>query len=105
MSRQILTLLSGVTATGVGAFQSVATAQVTNRGFQATVIGTGAVSATVLVEASNDNVNFFPLLTFNLNGTGSATNGIINSAPYAYLRGNVTALTGTGAAVTLNMAS
>lgn len=67
--------------------------------FQATVTGTGAVSATVLLEASNDGVNFLTLATLSLSGTTAATDGFSMEAPWQYVRTNVTAISGTGAVV------
>ena len=96
----VTTLLNAVTATGAGASVQ---SRSKNRTFQATVAGTGAVSATVKVQVSNDNVNWIDLGTITLSGTTSATDGFASNAPWAYVRGNVTAISGTGAAVTLAM--
>lgn len=71
-----------------------------NRAFQATVAGTGAVSATVLIQVSNDATNWITLATITLSGTNSATDGVAMSAAWGFVRGNVTAISGTGAAVT-----
>ena len=69
--------------------------------FQATVTGTGAVSATVLVQCSNDGINWLTLGTSTLSGAVSATDGFATAAPWSFVRGNVTAISGTGAAVTV----
>jgi hypothetical protein len=69
--------------------------------FQATVSGTGAVTATVLIQCSNDGTNWLTLGTITLTGTTSATDGFASAAPWAFVRANVTARTGTGAAVTV----
>lgn len=71
-----------------------------NRTFQASVVGTGAVSATVLIQVSNDATNWITLATITLSGTTSATDGVAMSAAWGFARGNVTAISGTGAAVT-----
>lgn len=75
-----------------------------NRAFQAVVAGTGAVSATVLVEVSNNNVDFLTLGTITLSGTTRATDGFASDAPWRFIRGNVTAISGTSASVNLLMA-
>ncbi len=69
---------------------------------QATVVGTGAVTATVVVDCSNDNVNWCstPLATIALTGTTSASDGFTTSAPWKYIRMRVTAISGTGATIT-----
>jgi len=71
---------------------------------QAIVAGTGAVSATVLVQVSCDDTNWLDLLTITLSGTTSAADGDSAEAPWPYIRGNVSAISGTGAAVTLYLA-
>jgi len=73
--------------------------------FQANVVGTGAVSATVIIDASNDNVYWCatPLGTITLSGTTSHSDGFTTTAPWKYVRARVTAVSGTGATVTVNM--
>jgi len=97
----VTTLLSSVTSTGAGS--SKAPVIDASKTFQAIVSGTGAVSATVAVEVSNDNVNFLTLGTITLSGTTTATDGFASFATWSYVRGNVTAISGTGATVTLAM--
>ena len=76
-----------------------------NRTFQAVVTGTGAVAATILLEVSNDGVNFITpgIATITLSGTNVATDGVSSSAPWAFIRANITAISGTNAAVTVLM--
>lgn len=70
---------------------------------QATVTGTGAVSATVVFEASNDGGRGFVTLgTVTLSGTNVASDGFVSDAPWDAIRANVTALS-AGAAVTASM--
>ncbi len=68
-----------------------------NSAFSATVTGTGAVSATVDIQVSNDGVN--PIdkspLTITLSGTTLDTDGDVISASWPWVRANVTALVGT----------
>lgn len=73
------------------------------KSFQATVVGTGVVTATVVIEVSNGGSHWVPLLTFTLSGTTSATDLAQVDAFYGCFRANVTAVTGTGAAVTAVM--
>ena len=70
---------------------------------QAVVSGTGAVSSTVVIQVSNDGTNWLPLGTLTLSGTTSATQGLALNAHWVYIRGNITALSGTAAAVTVTM--
>lgn len=68
--------------------------------YTAVVIGTGAVSASVDIEASNDGVywNETPLGTIALTGTDSSVDGFAtNGASYKYVRAVLSGLTGTGA--------
>lgn len=72
---------------------------------QATVTGTGALTATVIVEGSNDSINFLTLATITLSGTTTASDGYYGSAPWRFTRARLTALTGTGANVVCVMGS
>lgn len=73
--------------------------------FQATVTGTGALTATVVIEGSNDRTNWVatPLGTISLSGNDSVTDGFANDAPWKYVRARISALTGTGATVNVLM--
>ena len=96
-----ITLLNAVTSIGAGSnFQPITSAPKT---FQAVVTGTGSVSSTVAVQVSNDGTNFLTLGTITLSGTTTATDGFASQATWNYCRGNLTAISGTGAAVTLLM--
>lgn len=70
---------------------------------QAVVTGTGAVSSTVVIQVSNNGTNWLDLGTLTLSGTTAATQGLALNAHWVYIRGNITALSGTSAAVTVTM--
>lgn len=71
---------------------------------QATVAGTGAVTATVVIEVTNDNTTSgITLGTITLSGTTTATDGFTSDAPWKYIRSKVTAISGTGANVNVLM--
>ena len=71
--------------------------------FQASVAGTGAVSATVLLKVRNrETAPWLTVATFTLSGTTSAADGLVTDAPWKYWSGEVTAVSGTGAAVSLD---
>lgn len=70
--------------------------------FQGIVSGTGAVTATIAIEFSNDGAN--PLATvagtITLSGTSPQTDGFTTTAaPWKWWRATVTNITGTGATV------
>jgi hypothetical protein len=69
--------------------------------FQATVTGTGTVTATVAIQGSNDGVNWSntALTTLTLSGTTSDSDGATVVSPVKYIRAVVTNVTGTGANV------
>lgn len=93
---------SGVIATSTGATKYKDSPYAT---FQATVVGTGAVSATVVIDASNDRTYWCSTVlgTITLSGTTSASDGFTTTAPWKYVRARVTAISGTGATVTANI--
>jgi hypothetical protein len=68
--------------------------------YQAVVSGTGAITATVTIQCSNDGTNWnaTALGVITLNGTTTATDGIATVAPWKYVRAVLSNLTGTGAA-------
>jgi hypothetical protein len=73
--------------------------------FQATVAGTGAVTATVAIEVSNDGVNAVDTVmgTITLSGTTSHSDGFTSVSPWKYVRAVTTNVTGTGATVNVLM--
>lgn len=73
--------------------------------FQATVTGTGAVAATVVIDCSNDGTNWCTtsLGTITLTGTTTASDGFTTTAPWKFVRARVTAISGTGASVIVLM--
>jgi len=94
---------AGVTATGTTDWVPKGSP---DTAVQVTVTGTGAVSATVNVECSNDGVSALatPAGTITLAGTGSASDGFVTqNASWKFIRLNVTALSGTGATITATL--
>jgi hypothetical protein len=98
-----VSLLNEVTATTTGSTVDMAGYDNDERNFVAYISGTGAVSATVLVEVSNNSVHFMTLATITISGTDSAADGFVSDEAWQYVRGKVTAISGTGAEVSLTM--
>jgi hypothetical protein len=103
-------LLKGVTVTGAGSAVEIPPSGQegqripTQEAFLASVAGTGVVSATVNIEVTTDpTIGWAVLATVTLEGTTLASNGTTSNAAWPYVRGNVTAIAGTSAAVTLSM--
>ena len=78
--------------------------------FQAIVTGTGSVSATVVIQGSNETdtfngtkSNWVTVDTYTLSGTTTATNGSTSISVWRYIRANITAISGTGATVQVIM--
>lgn len=69
--------------------------------YQGSVAGTGAVSVTITIQVSNDGVNWITLGTLSPTGTTNATDSINSNAPWANHRAVTTAISGTGATVTV----
>lgn len=98
MSEQILRATT--TATG-GAFSARSSTQT----FQATVSGSGSVSATVVIEVKQDRAaSWLTLGTITLAGTTSASDGFACAAQWALYRARVTAIS-AGHEVTVEMNS
>lgn len=100
-------LLDGVTSTGVGptirAGDPNRRYRDAGRSFQSYITGTGALSATVLIEGSNDEVGWILMQTHTLSGTTTDVAGLPSSAQWEFVRARLTAISGTGAAVTVTM--
>ena len=73
--------------------------------FQAVLTGTGAVTATVTIEVSNDGTNWGATVmgTITLSGTNAVSDGFTTVAPWRFVRANVTAISGTAATVQVYM--
>lgn len=95
---QVILLSSLVTATG-----TVESTPNALRTYQATVVGTGTVTATVIIEGTNDQITYLPIGTITLTGTTSNSDGFASSAPWASVRARITAISGTGALCTVSM--
>jgi hypothetical protein len=74
---------------------------------QAVVTGSGTVTATIVIEVSNDGVNpvATPLGTITINGTAPQSDGFTTDAPWKFIRARVTAISGTSASVAVNMSA
>lgn len=96
-------LHNAVTATTTGRATSFDDASMC--AFQAwgtTSSGSGA--ATVLIEVSNDSTHFMTVGTISLTlGTSATQDGFVMEGSWAFVRASVTAISGTGAAVTVTM--
>lgn len=102
----ISTLISGATATGVPTTIPKLADIHSLRTFQASgTTSAGAGASVILVQVSNNNSDWITLGTITLTlGTSSTSDGFASNAPWPYVRGNVSSISGTNAAVTLTMA-
>jgi hypothetical protein len=95
-------MMIGVTTTGAGVAVEPPRCPSTIQAVGATTSGAGA--AIIAIEVSNDGVNWLPYDTISLTlSTTPASAGIEMDAPWTNVRGNVTSISGTGAAVSLYM--
>jgi hypothetical protein len=98
---KVMDLLQGATTTATGDWKHK---DGLNATYQAVVTGTGTVTATIVIETSNDgvNANSTPLGTIVLSGTTSNSDGFTSNAPWKYVRARITAISGTNATVNVN---
>lgn len=92
------TLLDAVAATGAGEAIRTTSGPKT---VQANVVGTGAVGATVKIQVGNIPDVWEDLATITLSGTTSDSDGLAWTVPWAYCRADCTAISGTGARLTV----
>jgi len=96
------TLLDAATATGAGSTRNLLKKEATFQAFGTTASGSGA--ATILIQVSNDGTNWITAGTITLTlGTAATNDGFASDAKWTFVRANVTALSGTGASVTVLM--
>lgn len=98
ISSHTLRLLDEVTAITTGTIT-----QTNAEAYQATISGTGAVSATVIIQYSNNGTKWINGGTINVSGTDLATDGFADDESWTYTRAKLTAISGTGAKVTVTM--
>ena len=103
MNIRTISLLTGATGTGAGAaFGPFDSPSMT---FQAVgTVSTSIGAATVKIQVSNDGTNWIDLGTITLTlATSASSDGLSAFAAWAYVRANVTAISGTDATVTVTM--
>lgn len=98
---QTTSILAGVTSTGIGSTCYKFPPGTSKRFIQVIETGSGAITGTILLEGSADCVNFNTLDTFSETGTTAVFESVQNDNSAVCIRGNVTALTGTNATVSL----
>lgn len=70
--------------------------------FHAQIVGSGAIGATVLIQASNISSSavagyWVTLATIVVSGTSVISDGFVSEAPWKYYRANIFAISGTSA--------
>ncbi len=96
-----ITVLNNATVTGAGAStRMIGSGRVTVEANGTTTAGSGA--AQVSIEVSNNNSTWQTAGTIGLTlGTTQTSDGFAMDAPWLYVRGNVTSISGTGAKVSV----
>jgi hypothetical protein len=95
-------ILSGATATVAGSAVSGVKRTKTYQANGATTSGTG--SSSINVEGSLNGTNWDVIGTITLTlGTASTSDSFTSTDAFDFVRGNVTAISGTGASVNLSM--
>lgn len=96
------TILNG--ATTVGATGTPMSGQYVNKmSIQGYVVGAGAVSATIIVEGSNNGTDWVPISSLTMSDNGRAIDGGVLSTLFSTIRARVAAISGTGAAATVEV--
>lgn len=99
-------LLDNVSTTGAGSKVPVVKKGDSSATFQATVNGTsGTVTATIDIEVSNNETDWIVMGTISLSATAPTadSDGFASNASWSFARAKLTAITGTGAVVTVLM--
>lgn len=101
---QNISLATSVTSNGTQSAVAVDIANgvaKANRTYQATVSGTGSLTATVKFYGSQNNTNFpsIPFGTITLSGSSMVTDGFASVAAWPYVKCDISNITGTSASV------
>lgn len=100
----VTTIMNAVTSTGAGSAFQPWTVLKTFQIHGLTSSGTGA--SVIDIEGSNDDSEYVVLATANLVlSTTRVNESFVSEGPWRYIRANIISISGTGAAVTVNMAS
>lgn len=100
----MIVLLNAVTAVSTGVTTKVHAGAKTVAAKVLGVDDIADVTATVLLEGSNDGTDWFTLHTFSLTSTGAEAKAFhVNNSPFPLQRASVTAIGGTSAAVTVTI--
>jgi hypothetical protein len=91
-------LLEGATATGPGTATD-GSSPGGSKTFQAVLTGTGALTATVLIQGSNDNSHWTTVATISLDGSDDVSDSAETTKSFVYWRANIGAIAGTSASV------
>ncbi len=94
-------MLTNATATGAGSHIRMRFSdRITFQAYGTTTAGAGA--ATIKIQVSNNETDWLDLGTISLTlSTTSSSDGFAAEAPWQYVRANVTAISGTGASVSV----
>jgi len=100
---KIISILPATLTTVTGGSVPIKEENTREMSIQATVVGTGALTASIVIEVSNDNLGWVSnaVSNINLSGISVVSQGFLLKAPWAYIRARVTGITGTGASVTV----
>lgn len=103
-AKTVTTVFNAATAT---ATSSVTATTANRKTIQSSIVGTGAVSGTVLWYGNNTNASSGGVLiaTHTLSGTTTDTTGSDIPAEWPYIYAVISAISGTGAAITSTMAA
>lgn len=92
-----------LTATGTATGTELTCANNDRRTFQAVCTGTGAVTADVVLEGSNNKTDWITLSTISLSGTAPQTGSFDHYSAWTYIRARTSNVTGTNASVTVTV--
>jgi hypothetical protein len=99
-------LLDAVSITGAGNHHYKDDSEqidTSKRIYEVILAGTGAITATCVVEGSLNGENWEPIVTFTVTGSDLVTDYYKSFTQWIFTRGNITGITGTSAKLTLLM--
>lgn len=98
-------IMDAVTSASTGQVFNLDDLNASNILIQATVVGTGAVTANVIIEFSLDGIGWLSdsTSTLSLSGTSVATSSFNSIGNWSLIRARCTAISGTGAALTVTL--
>lgn len=105
MANKLITVLKTTTIADTGPAIYLLKEDTRNVAYQVTLTGTGAITANIAIEVSNDRVGWISdsVSEIQMSGDNIVSKGFAAKTPWAYTRARVISITGTDAGISVTV--